>query len=176
VSATGASGDLLALRLGALGISSFTLPAMNICEQAEAFRLLLLMGAISVSEIVSWADGVIATDDQPPEWLLDVSLAANDSVDKMEPKLRDLPCSANRVTAAYAAIERFSEGFTSGRISALSAARMLEIWAASAGVSHDDWTSAMVPSWIASEIGDGHASEDDVVSSIQRFLKRIGGA
>ena len=53
--------------------------AMNICEQAEAFRLLLLMGVIDKSEVIAWADGIIAARDVVPGWLLDVSRSSKPS-------------------------------------------------------------------------------------------------
>jgi hypothetical protein len=138
-----------------------------------AFRLLLLMGAVSVSDIVTWADGVIVAEDQPPEWLLDVSLAANDSADKVESRLRDLPCEGNKLAASYSAIEFFAQDFTSGKISALLAAHMLKVWAANARVNQDGWTGAMVPSWIADEISYGYTSVDAVVSAIHGFLEDV---
>ena len=143
---------------------------MNICEQAEAFRLLLIMGVVSKPEIIAWADDLIATRDHPPEWLLDVSLAANESDEAIESKLRDLRCDGDRILAGYSAIDRFAEGFRTGGIPAQTAARMLRHWAASAKVNQDDWSAAMMPTWIADEIDCGHASEQDVIASVDTCL------
>src|SRR5262245_5976201 len=100
--------------------------SMNLCEQAEAFRLLLIMGIATKSEMLAWADGVIASDAAPPGWLLDVSLAANEDDHAFEARLRELPCEANRTVAAYAALDRFAEEFRSGGITPEEAARILE--------------------------------------------------
>ena len=143
---------------------------MNICEQAEAFRLLLIMGAASKPEIIAWADDLIATHDNPPGWLCDVSLAANEDEEAIQSKLRHLPCEGNRMIAAYSAIDRFAQAFRTGGIPAQTAARMLERWAASATVNEDEWSAAMMPRLIASEIECGHASEQDVIASVDECL------
>jgi hypothetical protein len=143
---------------------------MNICEQAEAFRLLLIMGVVSKSEIIAWADELIATRDHLPEWLLDVSLAANEDDEAIVSKLDDLPCEGNRMIAAYSAIDRFAEAFRVECMPAQTAARILERWASSAKVNQDNWSEAMMPSWIAVEIGCGHASEQDVIASVKKCL------
>ncbi|MDQ3441600.1 MAG: hypothetical protein M3478_14755, partial [Planctomycetota bacterium] len=137
------------------------LSPMNLCEQAETFRLLLIMGIASRSEIVAWADAVIAAQAHLPEWLLDVSLAANEDDYAMESRLRALPCDANRRMAAYSAIDRFAEEFRSGGIPPNAGARMLEKWAASAKVNQDDWTAAMIPLWVADEVEHGYTSDED---------------
>ena len=144
--------------------------SMNMCEQAEAFRLLLIMGLASKAEIISWADDWIVRDERPPEWLLDLSLAANESSDVIESKLRDLPCEGDRTVAAYSAIERFADAFRSGDVSLKTAALMLERWAASANVDQDDWTKAMLPIWVADEVEYGYTSKQDVVESISKCL------
>src|SRR5687767_10003565 len=125
---------------------------MNTCEQAEAFRLLLIMGVASKPDIISWADALIAGEEHPPEWLLDLSLAANEGEDVIESKLRDLPCDGNRVAAAYSALERFAEVFRAGKMPPQRAALMLQRWAGSANVNQDDVTHAMTPLWLADEI------------------------
>jgi hypothetical protein len=51
---------------------------MNMCEQAETFRLLLIMRVAAKAEIISLADDLIMRDEHPSEWLLDLSLAANE--------------------------------------------------------------------------------------------------
>ncbi len=147
---------------------------MNICEQAEAFRLLLLMEVIDKSEIIAWADGIIATQDTLPEWLLDVSLAANEDKWAIEGKLREVRGEASPVVAAYAAIERFAKEFhISGRFKPEQAAQMLVVWAGSAKVSQDDRTAAMVPSWVADAVPDGYTSHQGVVESINNCIARF---
>src|SRR5262245_49345206 len=116
---------------------------MNMCEQAEAFRLLLIMGVASKPEIIAWADDLIAKHDNLPGWLLDVSLAANQDEDAIELKLRGLPCEGNRMIAAYSAIDRFAQVFRTGGIPTRMAAQMLGRWAASARVNQDEWSEAM---------------------------------
>ena len=54
------------------------IPPMNMCEQAETFRLLLIMRVAAKAEIISLADDLIMRDEHPSEWLLDLSLAANE--------------------------------------------------------------------------------------------------
>jgi hypothetical protein len=132
--------------------------------------LLLIMGIVSKSEIISWADDLIARPDNVPEWLLDVSLAANGDDMAVEAKLRDLPYAADCTTAAYSAIDRFAEAFHSGSIPPQAAARMLERWAASVKVNQHDWSEAMEPSWIAREIEYGYTSEQDVIASVNKCL------
>ena len=147
---------------------------MNICEHAEAFRLLLLMGVIEKAEVIAWADDMIVTQDTVPEWLLDVSLAANQDKWGVEGKLRDLPGECNPRAAAYAAIERFAKEFkTNGKYSSAEAAQMLAVWAGSAKVSQDQWTDAMVPSWIADEVPWGYTTDQQVVESIDRCIARL---
>jgi hypothetical protein len=142
----------------------------NICEQAETFRLLLGMGLVSKSEIIAWADELIATRDNLPEWLLDVSLAANGDDDAIGSRLQDLPCEGDRMAAAHRAIERLAEAFGSGGIAGSAAARMLKRWAASAKLNQDDWTRAMRPVWVADEVEYGYATERDVVEAVTKCL------
>jgi hypothetical protein len=143
---------------------------MNICEQAEAFRLLLIMGVVTKSDVIAWADEVIATGDQLPDWLLDVSLAANCDDEAIVSKLDDLPCEGNRTVAAYSAIDRFAEAFGSEGIGAQTAAEMLQRWASSAKINQEDWSAAMMPYWIASEIDCGHAREVDAIAAVRQCL------
>jgi hypothetical protein len=147
---------------------------MNICEQGETFRLLLLMGVVEKSEVIAWADGIIETQDGVPDWLLDVSLAANEDFGTVESKLGDLPGEWSRLAAAYGALIRFVEAFEiEGRFNARRAARMLEVWACSAELNHEDWTAAMMPSWITSEVDSRHARDIDVIESIEGCLKHF---
>ena len=142
-------------------------PAMNICEQAEAFRLLLLMGVVDKAEVVAWADGLIAARDTVPEWLLDVSLAANQDNWTMEAKLRDLRGEYNPRAAAYSAMDRFAKEFqVNGSFTSEEAAHMLAAWAGSAKVSQEDWNAAMMPSWVADEVPYGYTTDQQVVESI----------
>src|SRR5947208_3405958 len=138
---------------------------MDICEQAEAFRLLLLMGVVAKSDVIEWADEVIVTRDDLPNWLLDVSLAANEDDQAVASKLDDLPCEGNRMLAAYAAIDRFAEAFSAGTIRAETATRMLAAWASSAKVSHADWQAAVLPGWVAAGLDAGHMLEEDVAEA-----------
>jgi hypothetical protein len=146
------------------------MPPVNICEQAEAFRLLLIMGIASKAEVIAWADERILADEHPPEWLLDLSLAANATDDVFESRLRDLPCEGNRTAAAFTALDRFAEAFRAAKISPRRAALMLQWWAASANVNEEDRTQAMIPIWVADEIEYDNASEWDVVETINRSL------
>jgi hypothetical protein len=152
---------------------------MNICEQAEAFRLLLLMGVIEKSDVISWADGIIAAQDAVPEWLLDISLAANQDKWTVEAKLREVRGEWNPLVAAYAAIERFAKEFqANGKFTSQEAAHMLAMWAGSAKVNQDDWATAMEPSWVADEVPYGHATDQNVVESINACIAHfaaIGG-
>jgi hypothetical protein len=143
---------------------------MNICEQAEAYRLLLIMGVVPKSEVIAWADDVIATHDQLPDWLLDVSLAANEDDEAIVSKLDDLRCERNRMLAAYSAIDRFAERLRTDSVCAQTAAGMLLRWASSAKINQDDWSAAMMPHWIEVEIDCGHASEEYVISSVNKCL------
>jgi hypothetical protein len=139
---------------------------MNACEQAEAFRLMLLMGVASRGEIVAWADSRIERDESPPEWLLDLSLAANQHDDVVESKLRDLPCEGDRTAAAYSAVDRVAEAFRSGSVPPQAAARMLQRWANSARANQHDAEQAMAPSWYADEVEYGYTSEQDVIDAL----------
>ena len=148
--------------------------AMNICEQAEAFRLLLLMGVIDKSEIIAWADRMIETQDSVPGWLLDVSLAANESVSVIETKLRELPGEWNRTTAAYAAMNRFAIEFqVHDKYTSQQAAKMLWVWAGSPKVSSEDYPAAMAPKSFADEVAYGYASDRDVVASIDACIEHF---
>jgi hypothetical protein len=144
---------------------------VNICEQAETFRLLLLMGIVSKSEIIAWADDLIMRLENPPEWLLNISLAANDSEGAIEFKLRDVPFEGDRMTAAYSALDRFAQTFQLGKLSIPAAASILHVWASHSRLKDDDdWTWAMVPFWSAQELEFGHTSQEDVLSAINRCL------
>ena len=146
--------------------------AMNICEQAETFRLLLLMGVIDKTDVIAWADAIIAENDSVPEWLLDVSLASNQDNVAIESKLRcDASGEWNPMAAAYAALERFAKEFqTLGRFTSAEAAHMLARWAGSATLSQDDWKAAMLPSWLADEVPYGHATDQQVAESIKNCI------
>jgi hypothetical protein len=146
------------------------IPQVNACEQAEAFRLLLIMGVASKREIIAWADDRIERDANPPEWLLDLSLAVNRHDDMIESMLRDLPCEGDWTAAAYSAIERFAEAFRSESIPAQTAAQMLRRWAASACVNQDDRTQAMIPTWMADEVEYGYTSDQDVIEALNDSL------
>jgi hypothetical protein len=126
------------------------------------------MGVIDKSEVIAWADGIIATQDAVPEWLLDVSLAANQDKWALEAKLREVRGDWSPLVAAYAAIERFGKEFeANGRFTSKEAAHMLAIWAGSAKIGQDDWTTAMVPSWIADDVPYGYATDQQIVDSIR---------
>ncbi|HZZ41307.1 MAG TPA: hypothetical protein VFE58_00080 [Tepidisphaeraceae bacterium] len=144
---------------------------MNICEQAEAFRLLLLMGVVDKKEIISWADSIISTQDNLPEWLLDLSVAANHDTATIEAKLRELPGEWSRISAAYAAITRFTNEFQiNDKFTSPEAAHMLAVWAESAKVNQEDRAVAIMPSWIADEVPHGYAVDQDIVESIKKCI------
>jgi hypothetical protein len=144
---------------------------MNICEQAEAYRLLLLMGVVEKSEIISWADGIITTQDKAPDWLLDVSLAENEKTSVIESKLRDLPGEWSRLGAVYAALDRFAEEFQiKGRFTSREAAGMLQVWADSIKGNVKDWREAMMPGWLLDEVPYGNATDQQVVESIDACI------
>jgi hypothetical protein len=144
---------------------------MNICEQAEALRLLLLMGVIDKSEIISWADGVIDSQNAVPGWLLDVSLSANEDVSTLVMRLRDLPGEWDRMAAAYIAFDRFAREFQiNGKFTSQEAAHMLESWAGCVKINPKDLTVAMMPSWLMDEIPRGHSTDQHVIESIRRCI------
>ena len=150
---------------------------MNICEQAEAYRLLLQMGMVEKSEVISWADGIIVTQDRVPDWLLDVSLAENEETSAIESRLRDLPGEWSRLGAAYAALDRFAEEFQiKGRFTSRSAADMLQVWADSIKGNEKDWREAMLPGWIADEVPFGNATDQQVVDLIDACIAYFAAA
>src|SRR5258706_13111333 len=102
---------------------------VNISEEAETFRLLLLMGIVSKPQIIAWADDLIMRLEHPPEWLLDISLAANDGEGAIEFKLRDGPFDGDRMTAAYSSRDRFAQTFKLGNLPAPAAAPMFQVCA-----------------------------------------------
>ena len=125
------------------------------------------MGVIDKVEVIAWADGLVASRDRVPEWLLDVSLAANQDKWAIEAKLRDVPGERNPLVSAYAAIQRFGKEFeANGKFTSKEAAHMLVIWAASAKVGQDHWVRAMMPSWIADDLASGYTTDQQVVESI----------
>lgn len=147
---------------------------MNLCEQAEAFRLLLLMGVVDPSEVIAWADRLIEEQDSVPDWLLDVSLAAKQDAWTIETKLRNLPGEWSRKAAAHTAMARFAEEFQiHDKFTSMEAAHMLKVWVGSAKVNEDDWQTAMEPSWIADEIAFGNATDKDVVASINACIEHF---
>jgi hypothetical protein len=147
---------------------------MNLREEAEAFRLLLLMGVVDKAELIAWADNIIAAREVVPEWLLDLSLAANENAAAIEANLRDLPGEWNPRSAAYAATDRFADEFQrKGKFTSPEAANMLTIWAASAKVDEEVRSAAMTPQWIADEIPFGNAKDQDVVGAIDECIARF---
>ena len=134
------------------------------------------MGLVSKAEVISWADGIIATHADPPEWLIDVSLASNGNDEMVETSLRDLPCDGNRRLAAHAALGRFAAAFNAGKIAPKSAARILEAWADHANINDDDRTKGKRPSRIADLIAERLMSEQDVVSEIKTCLEHFAAA
>ncbi len=149
---------------------------VNISEEAETFRLLLLMGIVSKPQIIAWADDLIMRLEHPPEWLLDISLAANDSEGAIEFKLRDVPFDGDRMTAAYSALDRFAQTFQLGNLPAPAAASMLQVWASHSRLSIDDLTEAMTPVWIAQELEFGYTSEQGVLTAINSCLAHFAVA
>ena len=49
-------------------------------------------------------------------------------------------------------------------------ANMLAIWAGSAKVNPDDWTAAMLPSWVADEVPYGNTTDQQVVESVDNCI------
>jgi hypothetical protein len=56
----------------------------------------------------------------------------------------------------------------------MTAARMLERWAASSKVNQEDWSEAMLPTWVADEIEHGNAARD-VAEAVGRCLQHFVG-
>jgi len=147
---------------------------MNLQEQAEALRLLLLMGVADKAELVAWADHIITTQDGVPGWLLDLSLGANEDAAAIEAKLRDLPGECKARSAAYAAMDRFAQEFqVKGKFTSRQAANMLTIWACSAKIEEEDRLAAMMPYYIADEVPFGNATDQDVVDAIDECIARF---
>ncbi len=149
--------------------------SLNIREEAEVRRLLLIMGVISTSNVVEWADGLIERRDHVPGWLLDICLTADSDDASMLSKLNGLPLDVNGTLAAYAALDRFEVAFRAGHIQVIEAAAMLARWAATATLSHADQSTAAMPSSVASEIDCGLASEENVACAIEDCLAHFVG-
>jgi hypothetical protein len=52
-------------------------------DVAEFLRLGLRYRVISIESVVAWADEVIAEDDEPPAWAIELAFATNDDVDDL---------------------------------------------------------------------------------------------
>lgn len=121
------------------------------------------MGVIDKSEVISWVDEVISHENAVPDWLLNVSLAANDDQSAIEAKLRELPGDWNRVAAAYAAMDRFAMEFqVKSNYSSQQAAQMLVIWATYANLSEKDFSMALTPTWLADELNHPYGKNSDL--------------
>lgn len=141
-------------------------------EQAEELRLALVMGLIEKSDVIKWADALIMQEATPPKWLLDVSLAANESKDTVGSRLQDAVDRLDVTVPRQKALGRFARVFRSGELAPLNAAEMLVLWAYECG---DGWDrgEAAEAKFLAEDVAEGRCgSWEDVRRAIDRFLAR----
>lgn len=67
----------------------------NLKEDAEAFRLGLLAGTVTVPEVVSWADDAIAAAETPDATIIEIALAGRRSPADVVALLREVPGDAD---------------------------------------------------------------------------------
>jgi hypothetical protein len=143
---------------------------MHPAEEAEVLRLLMVMGIASKDEVIAWADRLIETTDQPPAWVINISLAANRYADVIESMLSDAAQDADRQRAAYVAMGRLAASFRAGHLTTMDATHKLRLWATRAHVNEEDAQRAMVPDYVADEVDYGYLTEADVAQAVQEYF------
>jgi len=149
---------------------------LNMRDQAEVLRLLLLMRLANKFQIIAWADSLIETQDQVPNWILDVSLAANRTEDEIELLLRGLPGTFQERAVALGVLEYFAYEFQdNGKFTSREAAKILQVWADNVDLKDDERFAATTPLLISDEIEDFHinATDAQVVDAINACIERF---
>lgn len=146
---------------------------MTYREQAEELRLVLAMGLIDVADVIRWADAAIESEANPPPWMFDVSLAANERSDAVRSRLRDIAEGIDITAPTQQALSRLARAFRSGKMAPLAAAEKLMLWVNSAQLSYETRVEAFTVKFIAEDVADGlYGSLDDVAHAIDQFLTR----
>lgn len=56
---------------------------LNIKEQAEVFKLGLLIGYFKTEEVIQWADNILATEDNPDLGVIDVAFSGSKGINEV---------------------------------------------------------------------------------------------
>jgi hypothetical protein len=94
-------------------------------EQAEFFRLALLMGLAEVPAVIAWADALIVSSAEVPPQLIDVSLAAAGPADEVAALLGRLPGEGDPARAAHRVLGTLLARLYAGELSGPEAAELL---------------------------------------------------
>ena len=122
------------------------------------------MGLVAARDVIDWADAMIQTEAVPPDWVFDISLAANEPKEAIIARLSDVTDRIDVVLPSQKALERFARAFDSGELAPLDAAQKLVLWASSTRLSDDGRSEAFTVKFIAEDVEDGiYGSPADVV-------------
>ena len=139
-------------------------------EQAETHRLARMMGLVEPSDVISWADRLIAEMADPPIHVIEIALATNQSAVGLASMLRkitgneSLEQSAHRVL--YLLKARFDEGMPLDVVT-----NMLYVYSIEAEISEHERDHAS-HFYYAYEDLQYHGSAQSLSGDIAEFLSR----
>ena len=105
------------------------MPLSDVKEQAEALRVGLLAGYVTPTEVVAWADGLIAADGLPEPELIEVSLGGGKPVDELARALNEIRGEVRRPLLARAILGQMAAAVRRDAATGRAAARQLyQMW------------------------------------------------
>jgi hypothetical protein len=148
--------------------------SLSLREVAEVFRLLLAMRLMNAAAVIAWADERIMALSNPPLWLIDLSLAANETAHQIERRLADLEGPGNLRMAAFEALSQFKAIYREGQLDPIDAATMLYVWGGTVKIGEAEEISARTPKWIADDVADGiYGTSDTVAQAVDVAIARL---
>ncbi len=107
-------------------------------EEAEFWRLALTMGLVDKAMVIAWADQTIASLDDPPIQIIDLSLAANRPAEDFPSLLAAVPGDGNMSGVAHQVLDFLRRRIVAGTVSLRHAVQMLRVYGDQARVAEDE--------------------------------------
>ena len=137
--------------------------------EAEALRLALHAGIVSIPEIIVWADTVIAAEDKPDIIIIELALAAAETRERVSPRLAQFAGDVEALSAIRIVLRLLAHRLQSSPEKAQQIARQLYAFATSV-----EWLSDVLgtePFWL-DDLFDptSNANDDEAVKSLREYL------
>jgi len=151
--------------------------ATNLKRDAEILRYRLIVGEVSVEDVVAWADGIIMKEPEPDASLLDISLARRGGVHEVVRLLRTVPGETSSIDVMRAWLGHMLTALRSDPGCGRTIAQWLYRWAIEGELPEAEFGWEPYALDDSFHLADtGVCSLDDALAQLEEYLLRHAAA